>query len=318
MPMLGLGAAACFGAGLYASWIGYGGRALAATLLALAFYLAVMLVFAARGVTDFFSSRLGSGGGYLLGSAALLAYLAYAIGTGGFSATRTCFAAAVVFVPLLLAASAEQSAAGAWQDYAVIAGIWALVKFSPTRWQWLWSYPDARFAHVFGLLLMMTVAIATFLLVRRIGGAGYNIGWDQNWTRYVAGSFLMTCAIAIPLGMAVHFIQFSPRWHEWKTIPISFVGILVFTAWPEEFLFRGLLQNMLVRSANNEVAGWLGASVLFGLSHIMNMHFPNWRYAILAAMAGIFYGWTWRKTGSIFAAALVHASVDTSWHFFFR
>ena len=60
------------------------------------------------------------------------------------------------------------------------------------------------------------------------------------------------------------------------------------------------------------------SSVLFGFSHITNGGFPNWRYAILATIAGLFYGWTWRKTGSIFASALVHALVDALWHFLFR
>jgi len=39
---------------------------------------------------------------------------------------------------------------------------------------------------------------------------------------------------------------------------------------------------------------------------------------ILASIAGIFYGWTWRKAGSIFASALVHTAVDATWHLFFR
>jgi len=86
----------------------------------------------------------------------------------------------------------------------------------------------------------------------------------------------------------------------------------------EEFLFRGLLQNMLARSTKNDRAGWWTASVLFGFSHITNMGFPNWRYVILASIAGLFYGWTWRRTGSIFASAIVHALVDAIWHFLFR
>ena len=91
------------------------------------------------------------------------------------------------------------------------------------------------------------------------------------------------------------------------------------TAWPEEFLFRGLLQNSLSRTFSSETAGWLTASVLFGLAHITNNGvFPNWRYAMLATIAGIFYGRTWCKTNSIFASAIVHALVDTIWHVAFR
>jgi CAAX protease family protein len=79
-----------------------------------------------------------------------------------------------------------------------------------------------------------------------------------------------------------------------------------------------LLQNFLARASKSEFAGWWTASMLFGLSHITNLGFPNWRYVILAAIAGIFYGWAWRKTGSIFASAIVHAGVDVTWHFLFR
>ena len=116
----------------------------------------------------------------------------------------------------------------------------------------------------------------------------------------------------------MHFITFVPQWGRWSGFLFSAVAILVFTAWPEEFLFRGLLQNLLARDSKTEWAGWWTASLVFGLSHITNMGFPNWRYVALATIAGIFYGWTWRKSGSIFASALVHAAVDVTWHFLFR
>ena len=60
------------------------------------------------------------------------------------------------------------------------------------------------------------------------------------------------------------------------------------------------------------------ASVIFGLAHITNGGFPNWRYVLLATIAGIFYGRTWRSTSSIFPAALVHMFVDVVWHLLFR
>jgi hypothetical protein len=313
--VLGLWAALCFGGGLYASWLGYGGRDFAATLTVFSFYFGVMLVFAARGI-EFLSARFGAGAGYLLGAAAFLAYLLYAMGTNTFSFSRGGVIAALVFVPLALAASAERQPPGAWQDYLTLAGIWVTVKFSPSHW--LWPYPGGRLAYVFSVLLCLNVALAAFVLVRKIPGIGYNIGWGSRWGFFVVASFVVFGAIAIPLGMAMHFIYFAPQWHAWRTLPLLGIAILFFTAWPEEFLFRGLLQNMLSRSYKSDLAGWWTASVLFGFSHITNLGFPNWRYVILASIAGIFYGWTWRKTNSIFASAMVHALVDTTWHFFFR
>ena len=313
---LGVWAALCFVGGLYASWHGYGGREFAATLTTFAFYFAVLLLFAARGVPEFLGARLGAGSGYLLGMAVILAYLIYAIGTNTFAFARVAAVATWVFVPLGLAASAELEGPGAWQDYLTLAGVWVAVKFSPSHW--LWPYPGGRLAYVFTVLLAVNVALATFVLVRRLPGAGYSIGWGRRWSLYILGSFLVFGAIAIPLGMGMHFIQFAPRWSEWTAQPLLALAILCFTAWPEEFLFRGLLQNMLAKSTKSDVAGWWTASVLFGFSHITNMGFPNWRYVILASIAGVFYGWTWRKTGSIFASAIVHALVDAIWHFLFR
>jgi len=314
--MLGLWAALCFAGALYASWLGYGGRDFAATLTAFAFFFGVMLLLAARGVADSLSSRFGAGGGYLLGAAAFLAYLIYALGTNTFAITRVGAVAGFVFLPLGLAASAQQRPMGTWQDYVTLAGVWVTVKFSPSHW--LWPYPGGRLAYVFTVLLSLNVALAAYLLVRRSNGIGYSIGWGRRWSFYVLASFLILGCIAIPLGEAMRFIQFAPRWGEWKSLPFLASAILFFTAWPEEFLFRGVLQNMLSRSYKSDLAGWWTASILFGFSHITNMGFPNWRYVILASIAGFFYGWTWRKSGSIFASAIVHALVDVAWHFLFR
>jgi uncharacterized protein len=316
LATVGLWAALCLGGVLYASWLGYGGREFAAAVTAFALYFAVLLLFAARGVPEFLASRFGAGGGYLLGSAALLGYLIYALGTNTFAFARAGVVAALVFAPLALAAWAERKPPGAWQDYVTLGGIWVAVKFSPSHW--LWPYPGGRLAYVFTVLLALSAALATFVLVRRFNGIGYIIGWGRRWGLYIVGSFAAFGAIAIPLGTAMRFIQFAPRWTEWKSLPFLTLAILCFTAWPEEFLFRGLLQNMLARSAKSELAGWWTASVLFGFSHITNMGFPNWRYVILASIGGLFYGWTWRKTGSIFASAIVHALVDATWHFLFR
>jgi membrane protease YdiL (CAAX protease family) len=316
LSTLGLWAVLSFAGGLYASWLGYGGRGFAAVLTAFSFYFGVMLVFAARGVPEFLGAIVGIRSAYLLGAAAFLAYLVYAVGTGSFAFSRIGVAAAIVIVPLALAATAQRQPPGAWQDYLTLAGIWVTVKFSDSHW--LWPYPDERLAYVFTVLLCLNVALAAFVLIRKIPGIGYNIGWGRRWSFFVLASFLVFGAIAIPLGVGMHFIQFAPRWHAWASLPFLFVAILFFTAWPEEFLFRGLLQNMLSRSSKSELAGWLIASVLFGFSHITNMGFPNWRYVILASIAGFFYGWTWRRTNSIFASALVHAAVDFTWHFLFR
>ena len=321
--MLGLWAILTLTGMLYSVWLGYSGRAYAATLTAFAFLFLIMLLFAARGVETSLATRFGAGAGHLLGAALFLVYLIYALGTDSFTVGRAATAAALVFIPLSVAASAERKPAGTWQDFCIIAGIWVAVKPFPDRWgfsmsHWLWPFPGGRLAYVMTILLCVNVTLAAFVLLRRIDGIGYSIGWSRRWSFFIVASFLALALIAIPLGIGMHFIQFEPQWWEWKSLPLTALGILFFTAWPEEFLFRGLLQNLLSRVSKSEITGWWTASVAFGFSHITNLGFPNWRYVVLATIAGIFYGWTWRRTGSIFASALVHAAVDTTWHFLFR
>ena len=316
LPTLGVWAASCFLAALYASWLGYGGRAFAATLTAFAWLFLVMLLFAARGVSEKLAASFPAAAGYLLAAAALLAYLIYSLGTNTFSFARFGAVALFIFIPLALAASAEKRPPGTWQDFLTLAGCWVAVKFAPSHW--LWPYPDGRLGHVLTMLLALNLALASFLFLRRVNGIGYIFGWGHHWGFFIFASFAVFACIAIPLGSAMHFIFFAPHWDAWKTLPFTALGIFFLTAWPEEFLFRGLLQNMLARASRSDLAGWWTASLLFGLSHITNYGFPNWRYVILASIAGFFYGWTWRKTGSIFASAIVHALVDTIWHFLFR
>ncbi len=291
------------------------GRAFVATLLTFAFLLAMMLLFAAREFPDRIAALAGPSSGWLLGVVIFFIFLVYALGTGVASFARLGAVAAFIFFPLALLSSAQSAASGSWQDLCILVAIWVTVKFGPSHW--LWPYPGGHLAYVFTVMLAVNIAIAGFLLLRRSKGVGYNIAWGANWTRYILGALILIAGIVIPLGLKLHFLIYSPHLAQWKSfLPLS-IAILFFTAFPEELLFRGLLQNFLSRASNNDTAGWIAASILFGFSHITNLHFPNWRYVLLASIAGLFYGWTWRKTNSIFASALVHAGVDILWHILF-
>jgi uncharacterized protein len=86
---------------------------------------------------------------------------------------------------------------------------------------------------------------------------------------------------------------------------------------PEELLFRGLVQNQLEGRLGNARAALGITAVIFGLAHLNNplpgFAAPNWTYGLMAALAGIAYGWTWHRTHKITASAIVHASVNFTW-----
>jgi hypothetical protein len=96
------------------------------------------------------------------------------------------------------------------------------------------------------------------------------------------------------------------------------VFTLFFVALPEELFFRGLMLNMLERRIGASRALAI-TSFLFGLAHFNKRaaHF-NWRYVILAAIAGIFYGRAWLARRRLISSSITHATVDTVWSIWLR
>jgi membrane protease YdiL (CAAX protease family) len=99
----------------------------------------------------------------------------------------------------------------------------------------------------------------------------------------------------------------------------TFLLILVATALPEEILFRALIQNSLMRKLGFTNRTLLLAALIFGCSHLNNGPgpLPNWRYAIMATIAGFAYGKVFEKSSSVFSSAILHALINTSKHIFF-
>jgi hypothetical protein len=304
-------------AAVYGAWHGYTGRTYVVTLCILSFFLAIQLLFAAGNLGERFARRAGSHRGVIIAIVPFLAYVIYLAGTNNFTWWRAAFGAAYTLTPLLLTISAGTAKPGAWQDYVAMLAIFLPLKMRLLNS--LWPIGGPMIASVATMLLGISVALGVFLFVRQFDGIGYNIVWGRDAMLSALLHFALLALIVIPLGTALHFIRFDPAQAHWKSLPGDAILIFLLTAWPEELLFRGLLQNSLSRTFANETAGWLAASVVFGLAHITNNGvFPNWRYALLATIAGIFYGRTWRKTNSIFTSAIVHALVDTIWHLAFR
>jgi len=313
---VGLWGALCLVAAFYGNWSGFGARPFAATLTAFAILLAGEICLASPGIREPLVRASGPQGCAIVALWPLGAYALYAAGTGSLTWSRIGIAAIYMLTPLALAASAHAAKPGAWQDYAIMLAI-AL----PVRLGWLhglFPYPEFRLGYILPMLLGINVGLAVFVFVRRMEGIGYSIGWRMEWGVTAVLCFAAVALIDVPLGIAIHFVRFDPGAAHWRGLPLDLLSIFVFTSWPEEFLFRGLLQNLLRKSLRDENAGLIVASIIFGLSHIDHGLFPNWRYVLLATVAGILYGLAWRRSRSMFPAAIVHTLVDTSWHLLFQ
>jgi membrane protease YdiL (CAAX protease family) len=127
----------------------------------------------------------------------------------------------------------------------------------------------------------------------------------------------------MPIGLAgalaVGFVQLRDVRLEPRTFLLmaaTFLGVLWILAVAEEFFFRGVIQQFLARLLGSDRAGLAIASVIFGLAHLGYREFPNWRFALLATVAGVFYGRAYLQAQSIRAAMVTHALVVTVWKTF--
>lgn len=208
--------------------------------------------------------------------------------------------------------NADAKARGNWRDFLVLAALGLAVDL---RWfESAWPYGFTAF----GKMLLLDAGIYGFLAVRQLDGVGFDL--RLRWRDAAIGlrEFCFYAVLAIPLGLGLGFLSFHAMWPQ----PLKAVGAFIFTflfiALPEELFFRGWLQNLLERRLGRTGALILTA-VLFGLAH-WNKRTTNfnWRYVVLAALAGIFYGRAWQAQRRVGASSITHATVDTLWSLWLR
>jgi CAAX protease family protein len=297
---------------------GFRGRAFVIALGVAAVLFGFELFLAAPRALGWAQRALGGRGAYLGTLPPLFAVLVYSLSVSG-SGSALLLGVAYCVVPALLLARSAGESPGTWEDYAALLLIWLpAVLPVPVRLLYhVFPYPPPL-THTLATLLALSTAVGAFVLLRRLDGIGYAVAWGRTFTANFAWHFAIFAAVAIPLGITLRFLEFHPSLARVRSSPLTVVGILFFTAWPEEFLFRGLLQNLLARAMKNQWAGLIAASIIFGFSHIFHAPFPNWKYVLLATIAGLFYGHCWMRTRSLLPGALVHGLVDISWHILFR
>jgi membrane protease YdiL (CAAX protease family) len=242
-------------------------------------------------------------------------YLIYAAGTGDFRWTALGWVL-LIAAPVLALYSAvpvRQPARFNWQDLAV--GLWLVAVVLFHLFTGIWNVP--RNLDFMGRLFVLSAGALTWNFIRPVPALGYTIDVSTRALVAALTNFLLFAAIAIPVGFAMGFTSWNPRWPGVLNLVLTFLEILLFIAVLEELFFRGFLQSLLTESIHSWWAGRLIASAIFGLFHILHAPFPNWRYVMLASIAGWFYGSAYRSGGTLLSSVLVHASVDTVWRIFF-
>ncbi len=205
-------------------------------------------------------------------------------------------------------------------DTAAIVALWLPVEFD------LLPEASVRVAGAVHLPVPLLSAICLgfllFRVIRPLAAVGYTYrfgGYDLSQALLALAAY---AAAALPLGMALGFIRFGVAPFDAADWLLKLLAIYFLTAIPEELLFRGAIQNLVEQRFGRNAATWLVAAAIFGLSHLNNItaHHrpPNWPYVAMATLAGLAYGWAWRRSGKITVSAITHTLVNFVWGVVFQ
>jgi uncharacterized protein len=216
-------------------------------------------------------------------------------------ASRAAAFGAYLTVPAVLVCVGRAAAPDVLRVLGAAVVLWLPVEFN--------LLPQLRLPPPDGLRAAPFAALATglylFLVACPLDRIGYTFRLSRRDFRIALIATAAFSVVGLPIGLVSGFLEWNPRLDVVR-IAVAPLAIYLVTGVPEEFLFRGLIQNTLERAIGR--AALPIASIVFGLAHL-----PDLRYVLLATLAGLAYGWVYLVTRRITASAVTHALVDWIW-----
>lgn len=247
-------------------------------------------------------------------------YAPYSAGTGGGSWRGLLVLGIYLFLSALCAIPVSS-------PRSVFVLTTALVLWLPFDFDWgdhrimadIWRWPGDDLGYALSALTASVAGLFYFVWSRPID-LKYEWRLDRKTLRLLLLLLAVLTGAMIPLGQAVGFLAVGLRdtRHPWEPL-LGGLLIFIFTAIPEEIVFRGLIQNWLqARLGAESWAALVVGAVVFGSAHLNNpagvYRPPNFVYMGMATLAGLAYGIAWRR-GGIAESALLHTAVDWIWRF---
>ena len=264
--------------------------------------------------------------GAALVAASISPYLVYSLPTGRFaweSLLKLIVLCSLVAFPYVLFPVRRRGLS--WQDvlvacalaYPMISGLSTLF-----REIYLGFEPPANRLDALGKLMLIPLGLYAFLELRRLQGTGFRMVPSRgDWKQALESSGYALPWLAL-VGVSTGYLQWDPPFET----PLrdlggalgKLVGIYFTTALAEEFLLRGVVQNLMAVSTGRPLLARGIAALLFGAVHLGRGRFPNLGNAATATVLGWFCGRAYSRSGTVTAAMVAHALAIAGQELFFR
>lgn len=261
-----------------------------------------------------------------LAAASVAPYCIYSLPTGIFSLgaaaklAALCAAAAFAYVvfptrePRLVR---QDAAVAALLAYPMISGLSPLFR---DVYQGFDS-PLHRMESL-GKLMLLPLGLFVFLSLRKLPGAGFHLVPRRRDWRPALENFLLGTPLIAAAALATGHVCWNPRFDDPAGLLFEaagkLLGIYMTTALAEEFLLRGVVQNLLARRTGRPAQAQAVAALLFAAAHLGRGGFPNWPYFATTVVLGWFCGRAYAKSGSITPAMMTHTLVVAAQTLFFQ
>ena len=252
-----------------------------------------------------------------LSAGAIIPYLIESFGTGTFHISSLLALLAVAMVASFWYAWIRPSIPADLLFLAFMAAVYLSKLFDQ-----IYLHPAPHVAlDILGRLMWIRVGLMAVLSLRSLEDARFGfVPTSREWGIGVR-QYLLFLPVGAVIAYLLHFARFRPPTLEWWKFALLVIGTFLAFLWvvglAEEFFFRAFLQQLLARGMRSDAIGLIFASVLFGLAHLAFRPFPNWRFAIIGGIAGVFYGLAFLQARSVRASMVTHALVVTTWRVFF-
>src|SRR5579863_5360705 len=307
------------GAFLYARFKGIPGWAAlpvaAAFLIEIPFYL--LPAFASP--RAWFANQPKSRAALMLAASAVLPWLLYAPATGQAHAVSFILLLAVALIVAFWYVGLPAAPVADALFLAVVATVYLSKVFDRI---YLSPIPKLSISVLGHLMLIRTAALAVLVFRGNVTAEFRLIPNRREWVTGLGYFGLMLPIIGLAY-WGLGLVQWRQHAHGTGLAVLQGIGtffpVLWVVALSEEFFFRGLLQQWLEQWTGNAHTALIVAALVFGCAHLgFHRIFPNWRWAIVAAILGIFCGLAWRNSRSVQADMVTHALIVTVWQVFLQ